>query len=203
MKPIFIFSLYFIVSFYEITLVLGLKKDLDYLLKTHNQIRSSVSACKIAGQPKARGLKKLIWDGQLALKAAALSNTCYFRFSNVTTPKFKYVGQNIAAYASVEIAMNEWFQEYQDYDFKRNTCKSSCGNYIQIVWQETTHIGCGVTYCPKTKRFPYGVFVVCNYGPGAKFDKSPYDVISYVKCPTVQSKWQQTRLNGKNCFCYK
>ncbi|RTG89438.1 uncharacterized protein DC041_0008047 [Schistosoma bovis] len=80
-----------------------------------------------------------IWDNELALKAAALSKTCNFRFSNVTTKKFKDVGQNIAAYASVE---------------------------MYIVWHGTTHIGCGVTYCRKTRRFPYGVFVVCNYAPG-------------------------------------
>ncbi|CAH8595050.1 unnamed protein product [Schistosoma intercalatum] len=202
MQQHLIFSFYTIFFLYKLILAIELTKDLDYLLKAHNRIRQNARDCNITGQPQAKRLPNLIWDNELALKAAALSKTCNFRFSNVTTKKFKDVGQNIAAYASVEIAMNEWVNEHNHYNFDNNTCTTSCGNYVQIVWHGTTHIGCGVTYCPKTRRFPYGVFVVCNYAPGAKFNRSPYDVVSYAKCPTGQWKWKQFNLNGENCYCY-
>ncbi|CAI2732476.1 unnamed protein product [Schistosoma spindalis] len=195
-----VFSLYTIFFLYKYILTIELTKDLDYLLKAHNQVRQDARNCNITGQPQASRLSDLIWDNELASKAAALSKTCNFHFSNVTTKKFKDVGQNIAAYASVEIAMNEWVNEHYNYNFNNNTCATSCGNYIQIVWHTTTYIGCGVTYCPKTRQFPYGVFVVCNYAPGATFDRSPYDVVSYERCRT--SQWRQFNLNGENCYCY-
>nr|CAX76472.1 Glioma pathogenesis-related protein 1 precursor [Schistosoma japonicum] len=188
---------------YQPTLLVALDKDLTYLLNAHNTIRRYARNCNITGQPQARHLTDLKWSPELAMKALQLSRTCNFRYSQVKSSRFGVVGQNIAAYANAEIAMNQWIDEYKYYDFEKNICNEPCGNYVQIVWQETTHVGCAVTRCKKTAKFPYGMFVVCNYGPGASFKKSPYDVDSYEKCPKTQSRWKNVNLNGNNCYCYK
>ncbi|KAA3676771.1 uncharacterized protein DEA37_0012030 [Paragonimus westermani] len=38
--------------------------------------------------------------------------------------------------------------------------------YPQMVWAKTTHVGCGVRDCNGVGSFPYGLSIVCNYGPG-------------------------------------
>ncbi|MBM6549462.1 CAP domain-containing protein [Streptococcus dysgalactiae] len=37
--------------------------------------------------------------------------------------------------------------------------------YLQLVWNNTTHAGCGVTYCPRWRN-PDGYFFFYNYGEG-------------------------------------
>ncbi|MEM6522020.1 MAG: CAP domain-containing protein, partial [Cyanobacteria bacterium P01_C01_bin.70] len=39
-----------------------------------------------------------------------------------------------------------WVAEKADYDYASNSCASGkvCGHYTQIVWRETTAVGCGV-----------------------------------------------------------
>ncbi|CAH8607325.1 unnamed protein product [Schistosoma bovis] len=66
-----------------------------------------------------------------------------------------------------------WLGEYKNYDFYTRTCRmGQCGHYTQLVWEDTTDVGCGVTKCP---NFPYGLSIVCNYGPGGNYvGRSPY-----------------------------
>nr|CAH8866004.1 unnamed protein product [Trichobilharzia regenti] len=158
----------------------------------------------------------LAWNQELASQAKALSKTCRFGFNNPTSRKFHPVGQNIAAYQTVEQAMQEWFGEHKYYNFKNNKCSDSCGNYMQMAFANTTDIGCGVTKCPYSENFKYGLFIVCNYGPGANFHVRPFEaknineVCPVTASPSVQSgsgKWQATKgttkFNARNCYCYK
>ena len=47
-----------------------------------------------------------------------------------------------------------------------------CGHYTQVVWRNTTKIGCAIYTCP---GFQYGSTVVCDYGPGGNIGgQSPY-----------------------------
>ncbi|CAH8865689.1 unnamed protein product [Trichobilharzia szidati] len=183
------------------------------IFEMHNDYRQKLLSCKVNGQPAAVRMPKLSWNQELASQAKALSKTCKFGFDKPRSRKFPEVGQNIAAYQTVEQAMEEWFGEHKYYNFKNNQCSDSCGNYMQMAFANTTDIGCGVTECPYSENFKYGLFIVCNYGPGANFYVRPYEAkdINQV-CPvtTVQpgrGKWQATKgtmnFNARNCYCYK
>ena len=41
-----------------------------------------------------------------------------------------------------------------------DTCSCTCGHYTQIVWRDTTDLGCGIGACPGG-----GEIWVCNYDP--------------------------------------
>ncbi|VDQ05547.1 unnamed protein product [Trichobilharzia regenti] len=51
-----------------------------------------------------------------------------------------------------------------------------------MVWENTTHVGCGVTDCKGTS-FPYGLSVVCNYGEGGNYpNQYPYTTKPASEC---------------------
>jgi hypothetical protein len=71
-------------------------------------------------------------------------------------------------------AVESWAEEAADYNYGPNTCDPGkvCGHYTQVVWADTTHVGCGYAVCSSaTSPFdpPYDVytwyFVVCQYDP--------------------------------------
>jgi len=65
-----------------------------------------------------------------------------------------------------------WADEEKDYDYASNTCKAGemCGHYTQIVWKNSTKVGCGMTVCPDS-----GQMWVCSYNPiGNYVGEKPY-----------------------------
>lgn len=72
----------------------------------------------------------------------------------------------------------EWTNEEPYYNYAANTCTTAgnpygtCGHYTQVVWADTSQVGCGLKYCPaNTDPFapPFDnlqwTFVVCDYTP--------------------------------------
>ncbi|CAH8623621.1 unnamed protein product [Heterobilharzia americana] len=106
--------------------------QLEKLLKMHNDYRHMLMECKVEGQPPAKYLPDLKWDNDLASYAQSLADECYFHHNDVHLSKYKYVGQNIAGYQTVEKAMYEWFIEYKDYTFATGYCSRICGHYTQV-----------------------------------------------------------------------
>ena len=59
-----------------------------------------------------------------------------------------------------------------------NQCSQGIGYYTQLVWQDTTHVGCGWSQF-RYRGFPnyFENFLVCNYGPSANIWQQPvYDI---------------------------
>ena len=73
---------------------------------------------------------------------------------------------------TIRDVVKEWAEEEKWYDYQSNTCQEGkqCGHYTQVVWRDTTEVGCAVTFCPdKSQNW------VCSYNPkGNKKDKKPY-----------------------------
>ncbi|KAH8873652.1 Venom allergen 5 [Schistosoma japonicum] len=134
------------------------------LLSLHNTARAAVRNGQLSGQPIAVSMKLL--NTELEMKAQFLSDQC--RFGHDTnndrkTSQFPYVGQNWAGSQDIETGFQLWLDEYKYYDFNTGTCHlAQCAHYTQIVWENTTDIGCGVSNCP---NIPYKLSIVCNYGP--------------------------------------
>ncbi|THD19984.1 Pathogenesis protein PRMS [Fasciola hepatica] len=140
----------------------------ELLLFLHNTYREKVKNCGVPGQPGALTMPRMQWHNELAAKAQKWSDQCkvgHDRLEDRKVNGFWWVGQNFAGNPSVKRGFFSWFDEHNKYNFTENSCESVCGHYTQVVWQESTYLGCGVTRCPKNK-FPYGLAIVCNYGPG-------------------------------------
>ncbi|KAF7253124.1 hypothetical protein EG68_07787 [Paragonimus skrjabini miyazakii] len=153
-------------------LVSGLSKiterEKHSLLTLHNQAREKALLGKILGQPAALRMPMMVWDDRLAQKAEIWSNKCtvgHDSKSDRADPRWSWVGQNFAAGGSVELGFNLWFNEHSSYNISTLKCNGVCGHYTQIIWADSTSLGCGVTDCPRS-TFLYGKSIVCNYGPG-------------------------------------
>ena len=67
--------------------------------------------------------------------------------------------------------VDAWGNEINDYDYATNSCNSGkiCGHYTQIVWRDTTEVGCGKASCDSEQVW------VCNYSPpGNYIGQKPY-----------------------------
>ncbi len=144
-------------------------------IKLHNCARSTVSP---AAHP---ALSTLSWNASVAKTAQNYANQCAYAHSNAPG-----LGENLyaitppttAAYTS---AASSWASEFAYYDYATNTCANDemCGHYTQMVWRNTSQLGCGLANCsvnsPWGSSFPDWTLVVCNYSPpGNYIGQKPY-----------------------------
>ncbi|MFI3122409.1 MAG: CAP domain-containing protein [Methylococcales bacterium] len=69
-------------------------------------------------------------------------------------------------------AVDEWGSEKSDYNYKANACVKGkmCGHYTQVVWKDTTQVGCGKAVCTDNSQV-----WVCHYTPAGNFiGQKPY-----------------------------
>jgi len=60
-----------------------------------------------------------------------------------------------------------------DYTYSTNSCASGkvCGHYTQVVWKNSTKIGCAGVVCSNGGGIIYG----CNYDPPGNYSgQKPY-----------------------------
>jgi len=140
----------------------------------HNNARATVS-------PQAESMSTIVWDSELESIAQNWANQCNGTLLLNHNPNrgANYsggndVGENIAAdtaYITGEVAVNLWDAEKQYYQIIPNLCKgviydvfnstwSACGHYTQLVYAETSRVGCGRVYC---SNFEYQYNIVCDY----------------------------------------
>jgi hypothetical protein len=137
----------------------------------HNAIRAGV------------GVGPLTWDPALAAIAQAWAERCVDNEAPTglidhnagrsdTYPE--YVGENIygsSGGATGTDAVESWASEEANYDYDMNSCNGVCGHYTQIVWRETTKIGCALHQCP---GLTFGSTIVCDYALGGNSGGRPY-----------------------------
>jgi pathogenesis-related protein 1 len=139
-------------------------------LAAHNQVRQQV------------GLPALTWDPALEATAKAWVSKCEDRDGNGLvdhnddrSPPDFYVGENIYGAtrgATGPAAVNAWAAEAANYNYSSNTCTGVCGHYTQLVWRETTRVGCALYECASLR---FVSTVVCDYAPGGNVnDRRPY-----------------------------
>ncbi|MDJ0620207.1 MAG: CAP family protein [Calothrix sp. MO_192.B10] len=59
-----------------------------------------------------------------------------------------------------EVPVQAWYDEEQYYNYNQPGFSSQTGHFTQVVWKNSTKLGCG-----KAKSADGKVFVVCNYDP--------------------------------------
>ena len=149
----------------------GEPPELAGILAAHNQVRA------------AHGVAPLSWDPELATIARDWAAGCQDQDDPIglidhnpdRSDAFgSYVGENVYGSSGPTdgpAAVASWADEESDYDYESNTCSGICGHYTQIVWAESTALGCGLHACD---GLTFGYTIVCDYAPGGNDGGRPY-----------------------------
>jgi pathogenesis-related protein 1 len=145
--------------------------EMRAMVEAHNAARAA--AAPTPGTP----LVPLKWSESDAVVARAYAEQCVFSHN----PNRGERGENL--YASTaetgpETVVAAWVDEQRMYDYASNKCSGMCGHYTQVVWADTTHVGCAKKMCP-AEGSPFSGRPwqnwVCNYSPPGNYvGQKPY-----------------------------
>ncbi|MBN9660380.1 MAG: SCP-like extracellular [Acidobacteria bacterium] len=132
------------------------------ILAAHNAIRARV------------GVPPLEWSTQLESLAREWSRSLASNGQFRHRPSGKY-GENLFEIqgdrATPQFVVGNWASEAKDYNLSSNTCRrgAQCGHYTQVVWRNTTQVGCAVA-----RRGQREVWVCYYNPPGNWVGEKPY-----------------------------
>ncbi|XP_071117944.1 salivary antigen-5-like [Haliotis cracherodii] len=151
------------------------------ILRMHNEARNLLNAGRVPGQPRASGIPNLSWDEGLARKSEAWANGCQFKHTST-----KEFGENLymemSQKSESDIVVNGfqgWWNEVDDFNYNGASCMNTAScHYSQVIWAETTKVGCAMTKCNRIPQMPGGKnvqYLVCFYDPkGNWYGEKPY-----------------------------
>lgn len=117
---------------------------------------------------RAVGLGPLAWDERLASYArryaAKRSRDCALVHSHGPFGENLFRGSGGAGWRPADV-VGAWVRERAMYDARSNTCRGACGHYTQIVWRQTTAVGCALVPCGGGR----GTFGICTYNPPGNY----------------------------------
>lgn len=145
-----------------------------------DHVQTSNCARKTVLPAASPALPLLSWNPSIAQTAQVHADRCVWQHGDAAD-----LGQNIYAAAPQDQHQTDaavsWLSEQPFFNYAENTCSSNegCGHYTQIVWRETTQVGCAQTQCssgtPFGAQFPNWTFIVCDYSPPGNYvGERPY-----------------------------
>ncbi|XP_011300071.1 venom allergen 3 [Fopius arisanus] len=152
----------------------------------HNKLRNRVASGRetrgINGPQPAGYIPPLEWDEELAEIAQRWANQCTDGHDQCRNVERFPVGQNVGRKgwsngynAKVSEIVQAWYDEVENFDSQVvpsfRSSKKLTGHYTQLVWGETTRIGCGLMRYKRGAMFT--VHLVCNYGPAGNWLDEP------------------------------
>lgn len=131
-------------------------KTQSELLSAHNAARAQVGVQALTWSDEVAETARR-WAGELAANGCGLQHN----------PNKPY-GENLY-WTTVPVdgteATASWVSEADDYDAESHSCEQGkiCGHYTQVVWANSTKLGCGMATCGSTQVW------VCNYDPPGNY----------------------------------
>ncbi len=133
-------------------------------LAAHNEWRQQVK------------VSALTWSTDLATLAQDWADTLKGRDCAFEHRPNNTAGENIywasGFTPTPKQVIDSWGKEIADYDYATNTCATGkmCGHYTQLVWRDSSEVGCGKAQCDDGS-----ILWVCNYNPPGNFiGQKPY-----------------------------
>lgn len=151
--------------------------DSEKIVAAHNKWRAKVGVGKLGYSPD------LAQSAQAWANHLQQSNQCRMQHSK---PQGKY-GENLFWASALvwsdgrrelmsidpEKAVDSWGSEKRNYNYQENSCTTGkmCGHYTQMVWKDTSRVGCAMAVCEDTKDQIW----VCRYQPAGNWvGQKPY-----------------------------
>jgi uncharacterized protein YkwD len=144
----------------------------DEAVAAHNAVRAAAVPTPVPP------LAPLSWSDPAAKVAHDWAAQCNFGHSFTDG-----YGENIYASTATGDGIGEavaaWASESSDYDYASNGCAAGrvCGHYTQLVWRESSEVGCASQVCEAGSPFGGGRWLiwVCDYAPpGNLIGARPY-----------------------------
>lgn len=135
-------------------------------------------------------ISPLSWDWQLAADAAVHAERCIFAHaSQIGKGPPVQQGENLSLAAGQPVGIDGWLNEEPNFSCPDNQClRDQCGHWTQILWHNTTKVGCAKKNCPtvvdgqgKDIGFNNSELLVCRYSP-------PGNYIGQNPCTTDECK---------------
>jgi pathogenesis-related protein 1 len=128
------------------------------------------------------GAPPIVYSAEVAASAQSWadhlksSNNCRLTHSNGSNGENLYWAGAWSDGPSQDIhsadPVNLWADERRDYDYSKNECAAGkvCGHYTQVVWKNSTTVGCAMAICPNNDQV-----WVCQYAPAGNWvGQKPY-----------------------------
>ena len=125
--------------------------EITELLASQNQLRSE------------QKLAPFTWDCKLAAAAQEwAARGVFVHRENINFGENMFVSSNTAEPAASAVA--KWSGERAFWTNKTATCQTGkiCTHYTQIVWKNSTQVGCGIN---RNGTVKWKTMLVCNYNP--------------------------------------
>ena len=137
----------------------------------HNQWRS------ITGVPDLNWSDELAatsqqWADQLVQSGCNMTHSTTLHGENIyfAGAAYRSDGTSSIQMISEQNVVDAWGNEVNNYEYESNSCHGVCSHYTQIVWQNTTEVGCGMAICNDKSQI-----WVCQYYPrGNMAGQRPY-----------------------------
>jgi len=140
------------------------------------------------------GVQNLVWDEKIAEQAQLLVDKGLFRHSTAASRMYmdeggkkskvdQYKGENLwmctkdhTFQEGLKFAVNSWYSEIEFTDeglvgADGQGNEGIVAHYTQVVWAETTRVGCAVGKMGRDWNRGEGTFVACQYGAGGNFER--------------------------------
>lgn len=145
--------------------------DPSAITEAHNQWRSKVGAPALRWSEKLADVAKT-WAEHLEDNSCSMfhSQNGYGENLYKASPIMWSSGRRELQEKTPQDVTDSWGNEIKSYNYANNSCSGVCGHYTQLVWKDTTDVGCAMTICEDKAQI-----WVCNYYPaGNVVGKKPY-----------------------------
>lgn len=142
--------------------------EVQTLLAAHNRWRANFGSDALSWDPAVAAVAQA-WAEQLA------ATDSFEHSHNPLYGENLWAGSTPASFWTKDGIVDDWGNEVANWDLSctgglAQCCRPGtvCGHFTQVVWWETTKLGCGQASSAGT------VYVVCNYAPPGNFPRSPF-----------------------------